>query len=265
MLKKLINYFFFIKWKFLFKGSVVIVKRDGKLNIGKRCSITGCIIQVAPTCCLSIAEGTIIRKSKISVTNKNSSLQIGKHNSITNCQIFVSGRLHIGNENILNNGYSYRNYSILTDGNIFIGNRNRLRGRIWLRYGGSLKIGNYNNINEDSEIRCDESITIGSYNQISYECMIWDTNTHCIYSVKERRALAESKYPSLGFEYERPKTKAVSIGDDCWIGKRVTILKGSVIGSRCIIGYGTTISNQTIPDNKTVTEQKTLKFYDNQI
>lgn len=265
MLKKLISYFSFIKWKYLFQGSVVIVKRGGKLNVGEGSSISSCIIQVAPTCSLSIAEDTVIKKSKLSVINRNSSLLIGKHNSITHSQIVVSGKLHIGDENILNKGYSYRNYSILTDGEIFIGNRNRLRGRIWLRYGGRLKIGNYNNINEDSEIRCDESITIGNYNQISYECMIWDTNTHCIYPAEERRALAEKKYPSLGFEYERPKTKAVSIGNDCWIGKRVTILKGTTIGNRCIIGYGTTVSNQIIPENKTVTEQKTLKFYDNQI
>lgn len=265
MLKKLINSFFFIKWKYLLKGSIVIVKNNAILNIGKRCSIFGCIINVAPTCHLSIAEGTILKKSKFYIIGKNSSLQIGKYNSINHSQIVVSGKLCIGNENILEKGYSYKNYSIQTDGDIIIGNRNRLRGRIWLRYGGILKIGNYNNINEDSEIRCDESITIGSYNQISYECMIWDTNTHCIYSAEKRRLITESKYPSFGFEYERPKTKAISIGDDCWIGKRVTLLKGATIGNRCIIGYGTTVSNQIVPNNKTVTEQKTLKFTDNHI
>ena len=98
----------------------MIVKKGGKLNVGKRCSITGCIIQVSPTCSLSIAEDTIIRKSRFSVINKNSSLQIGKHNSITHSQIVVSGKLYIGDENILDKGYSYRNYSIRTDGNISI-------------------------------------------------------------------------------------------------------------------------------------------------
>lgn len=265
MLKKIIEYFFCVRWKYLFKGSVVIVKRGGKLNIGKRCSILGCIIKVDPTCCLSIAENTVIKKSKLSVINRNGSLQIGKHNFITHSQIAISGSLYVGDENIFEKGYSYRAFSINSNGHIFIGNRNRLRGRIWLRYGGTLKIGDYNNINEDCEIRCDESVTIGNYNQISYECMIWDTNTHCIYPVEKRRVLAESKYPLFGFEYERPKTKAVSIGDDCWIGKRVAILKGSVIGNRCIIGYGTTVSNQIVPENKTVTEQKILRFYENQI
>lgn len=265
MLKKVIKNFFFIRWKYIFKGSIVIVKKGGILNIGKHCSISRSIIMVDSKCSLSISEGSTITKSRLSVINKNSSLQIGKRNTITNSYVVVNGSTCVGDENILENGYSYRNFSICSDGNISIGNRNRLRGRIWLRYGGSLKIGDYNNINEDSEIRCDESITIGSYNQISYECMIWDTNTHNIYPAEKRRALAESKYPCYGFEFEKPKTKAVCIGDDCWIGKRVSILKGTTIGNRCIIGFGTTVSNQVIPNNKTVTEQKILKLYDNQI
>ncbi|MBM6884122.1 acyltransferase [Bacteroides caecigallinarum] len=265
MLKKVIKNFFFIRWKYIFKGSIVIVKKGGILNIGKYCSIYRSIIKVDSCCSLSISDSSTIAKSRLYVINKNSSLLIGKHNTVTNSQVVVNGNLCIGDENILENGYSYRNFSICSDGNISIGNRNRLRGRIWLRYGGSLKIGDYNNINEDSEIRCDESITVGSFNQISYECMIWDTNTHNIYPAEKRRALAESKYPCYGYEFEKPKTKAVCIGDDCWIGKRVSILKGATIGNRCIIGFGTTVSNQVIPNNKTVTEQKILKLYDNQI
>ncbi len=265
MLKLLINYFLSIKWGYLIKGAIVIVEKGGKLNIEKRCSIFGSIICVHSTCNASIAEGTIIKNSRLFIINKNSSLLIGKRNTITNSYIVVDGKLHIGNENLLNKGYSYRNFCIQANGEIFIGNRNRLRGRIWLRFGGILKIGDYNNINEDSEIRCDKAVTIGNYNQISYECMIWDTNTHCIYPAEKRRELAQKKYPVFGFEYESPKTKPILIGDDCWIGKRVTLLKGSTIGSRCIIGYGTTISNQTISDNMTVIEQKELIFYNNNI
>lgn len=265
MLKKIIKYFFFIRWKYLLQGSVVVVKKGGILNIDKNTSIYRSIIKVDSNSYLAISEGSIIKKSKLSVINENSSLQIGNHNIITNSQVITKGHLCIGNENIFERGYSYRNFSICSDGNISIGNRNRLRGRIWLRYGASLKIGNYNNINEDSEIRCDELISIGNYNQISYECMIWDTNTHNIYPVEKRRILTESKYPCYGFEFEKPKTMAVSIGDDCWLGKRVTLLKGTQIGNRCIIGFGTTICNQIIPNNKTITEQKTLKLYDNKI
>lgn len=54
--------------------------------------------------------------------------------------------------------------------------------RFWIRYNANVRIGNYNNINERSWLRADEQITIGDYNQISYNVMIWDTNTHNIYT-----------------------------------------------------------------------------------
>lgn len=265
MLKKLIRLLPYIKWQYLLQGSIVLVQKGGKLHIEKHCTISHCTIKVASGCTLSISSGTTIKHSKLIITNNNSSINIGKSCLIDHCQINVNGTLCLGDENILEKGYSHRYFSINTNGKIFIGNRNRLRGRIWLRYNGTLSIGNYNNINEDSEIRCDESVTIGSYNQISYECMIWDTNTHCIYNSTQRRKLTENKFPSFGFEYERPKTKAISIGDDCWIGKRTSILKGTSIGNRCIIGYGTTICNENISDNKTVIEQRLIKSYDNNI
>lgn len=265
MLKKLIRLLPYIKWQYLLQGSIVLVQKGGKLHIEKNCTISQSTIKVASGCSLSVSSGTKIKHSKLIITTKDSSIQTGKCCLIDHCQINVTGTLCLGDENILEKGYSHRYFSINTNGKILIGNRNRLRGRIWLRYNGTLNIGNYNNINEDSEIRCDESVTIGSYNQISYECIIWDTNTHCIYPAKERRVLAESKYPSFGFEFERPKTKAVSIGNDCWIGKRASILKGTSIGDRCIIGYGTTLSNQSIPNNRTVIEKRFTQLYENNI
>lgn len=46
-----------------------------------------------------------------------------------------------------------------------------------------------------------------------------------------------------GFQEERP----VYIGDDVWIGGRVTILPGVHIGNHCIIGAGSVVSKD-IPD-----------------
>ena len=66
----------------------------------------------------------------------------------------------------------------------------------------NVRIGNYNNINERSWLRADEQITIGDYNQISYNVMIWDTNTHNIYTPSKRRELTEKYYPFFGYEYE---------------------------------------------------------------
>ncbi len=42
--------------------------------------------------------------------------------------------------------------------------------------------------------------------------------------------------------------KAISIGSDCWIGAKVTILSGVSIGDGCVIGAGSVVS-KNIPEN----------------
>jgi acetyltransferase-like isoleucine patch superfamily enzyme len=129
-----------------------------------------------------------------------------------------------------------------------------------VRYNGVLAIDRYTNINEYSEIRCDENIKIGKYTQISYNVNIWDTNTHCIFPSHKRRLLAEKHFPLLGYDGEKPVTIPVLIGDDCWIGKDSSIMKGCHIGNECIIGFHTILINKQIPEGKTVTNSIDLKI-----
>lgn len=58
----------------------------------------------------------------------------------------------------------------------------------------------------------------------------------------------------------------VIIGDDCWIGENVCILKGSKIGSHCIIGANT-IVNSEIPDYSIVVGQpgRVIKRYNKEL
>lgn len=55
------------------------------------------------------------------------------------------------------------------------------------------------------------------------------------------------------------RKKSVEIGDGCWVGAGVIILKGCKIGKNCIIGAGSVISGN-IPDN-TVLIQKRNNIY----
>ena len=190
---------------------------------------------------------------------------IGDYCRISNAHIVVEGVFKMGNGNIIEKGYYYRPVDILINGGCIIGKKNLLRCIIWSRFNSVLQIGSYNNINEESELRCDERITIGDFNQISYRCSIWDTNTHNIYKADERRNLTISKYPLCGYEYEKPKTKPVIIGNDNWIGKNVCILKGASVGDKCIIGYGTFLSNISITDNHTVVLSHNLKMFENEM
>ena len=51
----------------------------------------------------------------------------------------------------------------------------------------------------------------------------------------------------------------VTIGERCWIGSNVTILKGSEIGNNCVIGAGCVISGK-VPDNSIVRLKQTVEI-----
>jgi len=131
----------------------------------------------------------------------------------------------------------------INNGKLIIGAYNSIKADIKIRFGGICTIGTYNTINEQTEIRCDESVAIGDYNMISYECMIYDTNTHCTYPPEIRRERTRKDFPYMGSESERPGTKPVIIGSDAWLGKRCVILKGCVLGNGVVVGTNAVASN----------------------
>lgn len=51
--------------------------------------------------------------------------------------------------------------------------------------------------------------------------------------------------------------KPVIIGENCWIGSNVTILKGVEIGNNSVIGAGTVL-RKSVPDNVIVTSKEQL-------
>lgn len=206
-----------------------------------------------------IGKNVIIRNSRIIVT-PGSSIVIGNHAVIENTIIsVVDGNATIGDYSLI--GGTANTLLNVEKGEIHIGHHSKISARrFWVRFGGVVKIGNYTNINEASEIRCDDNVTIGDYNQISYGVNIWDTNTHSIYSPQKRRELAEKYYPFFGKEVERPKSLPVKVGNDCWLGERVALLKGTTLGDGVIVGYGTIIAGKHIPDGFTVVSESILKL-----
>lgn len=263
------NLYLFLRYgkkKYLLYGSIVICEKGSALHIGKRVKLRKCNIRLYETSELYIEKDVIIINTTIKLkSNKNECSIIGAFCQISDAQLCIKGRFEMGKGNIINKGYYFRPVKIDVTGTLFIGENNRLRSDIKCRYNSALHIGNHNNINEESEIRCDEQIFIGDFNQISYQCNIWDTNTHNIYKAEKRREITVSKYPSFGYEYEKPKTKAVRIGNDNWIGKNVTILKGTCIEDKCVIGYGTLLSSVKIPSNRTVVQNHVLTILKNEV
>lgn len=102
--------------------------------------------------------------------------------------------------------------------------------------------------------------TSRDYNQISYNVMIWDTNTHNIYTPSKRRELTEKYYPFFGYEYEKPSTKPVKIGSDCWIAQNAAILKGTELEDEVIVGFCTILLGTSIPFGTTVVNKVEYRF-----
>lgn len=228
-----------IKWKFLTHNSYVRVCKGAECFIPPSAIIRNCRIIVMPGC----------------------SFTIGNECRLDGVTIFIgNGQLTLDNNVIIQSPKTNPTSLIIDKGTITCSNHSKIScRRVWVRFGGKLSVGSYTNINEGSEIRCDNNISIGSYNQISYNVRIWDTNTHNIMPIEERRLVAEKYFPYYGYELTRPKTAPIFIGDDCWIGENSVILKGSTIGNGCVIGYGTFISGKNIHDNCRIVTERSLR------
>ena len=81
---------------------------------------------------------------------------------------------------------------------------------------------------------------------------IWDTNTHTIYKSEKRSEITRKYFPYFGYEIEKPLTSPIVVGDNCWIGERSSIMKGTQIGDNVIVGYNTMLLNKIIESNKDV-------------
>lgn len=82
-----------------------------------------------------------------------------------------------------------------------------------------------------------------------------------------RRSLESGSHVILGHLFRKFSIKlsiekihgTVTIGERCWIGSNVTILKGSKIGNNCVIGAGCVISGK-VPNNSIVRLKQTVEI-----
>lgn len=255
MISKLKKY----KIKYLLNGSKVMVESGGKLEIESNVKIEKSTIYVESGGYLKISSNTIIVDSNLYLQGSGCTMKIGSNCFINGIDLGLKhGKFIFGEYSLLENVGIGRKLLFSVDGRCEIGKYNRIRSAVWVRFGGELLIGDRNVINEYSEIRCDEKVCIGDYNQVSYNCTIWDTNTHCIYAPEKRRELTDKQYPGFGEEIEKPLTNPICIGNDCWLGKNCSILKGTTIEDKSIVGFGTLISGKQIPSGSKVISKSTL-------
>lgn len=100
-------------------------------------------------------------------------------------------------------------------------------------FASDVQLGDYSGIGENCEIHgpCE----IGSYVMMAPECIVYTVN-HSTERIDVPMALQGETAP-----------KKVTIGDDCWIGRRTMIMPGVTIGSHSIIAAGAVVT-RNVPE-----------------
>lgn len=106
----------------------------------------------------------------------------------------------------------------------------------------SLEIGNSVYFNEDAMISCKGKITIGSGCNFGPGVRIFDNN---------------HRFTSTEGLVSGHTNGEIIIGEKCWIGANVILLKGAKIGKHCVIGAGCVIDSE-IPDSSIVKQDRKL-------
>jgi acetyltransferase-like isoleucine patch superfamily enzyme len=96
-----------------------------------------------------------------------------------------------------------------------------------------LEIGDNVSIHENSLLACQGGLIIGDYSALGSSLII-STSEH-------KNANLNKPIKSQGILEEK-----VSIGRNVWIGARVTILKGTIIGDDAIIGAGSLVNKNVL-------------------
>ena len=232
-------------------------------HFGQR-KIDSTYFSISETANYQIPKNSKIINSKIILEN-DAQLIIGNNVVIDNYTIkLVKGVFTIGDNTQLIGVKNTNSNSVFIDnGSLSIANNCIIQSEFCIRFGGICKVDSYTGIMHGTEIRCDEQLTIGKYNMISYECMIYDTNTHCTYSSEKRRKMTNENFPYIGLEIEKPETKPVLIGDDCWLGKRCVVLKGVNVGQNSTIATNAVLTKSCpaeslVYGNPAINKQKAM-------
>lgn len=114
--------------------------------------------------------------------------------------------------------------------NIFIGSESFIGSRSTLSsYGGKLSIGERFYATRNLNIYCGEHIVIGDDVLIGSYVLVTDLN----HGIDPESDVNYQKQPIV--------TRPVSIGSGCWLGDKVSILPGTRIGEKCVIGANSVV------------------------
>jgi acetyltransferase-like isoleucine patch superfamily enzyme len=144
---------------------------------------------------------------------------------------------------------------LVTDGMCFVGPGVTLE----IKRGARLVLGRWSWIGHDCKIRVHEGeVRIGAKTVMGQECTISAfqhvaIGRECV--VADRVMLIDFDHGVV--EVERPirlqgiYKRDVNVGNNCWIGYGVCVLRGVTVGDNCVLGTSAVVTND-VPDNAVV-------------
>jgi acetyltransferase-like isoleucine patch superfamily enzyme len=179
---------------------------------------------------------------------------VRKINSIFNrialkSKLFSYSKLSKGRFNIhssLKAGKGFAIKSDLSDTTLILHSNITFKNYVTILIGhaGKISIGKNCFFNNSCSINCLGNIEIGNDNQFGENVLMYDHN----HQYDNTSQLISKQGYTIG---------KIVIGNNCWIGSRVTILKDVSIGDNTVIGAGCVIY-KSIPANSVVMNQQNL-------
>ncbi len=121
-------------------------------------------------------------------------------------------------------------------GSVKMGSYNQNRGKLYLvADGGKIEIGDHCFFNTGCCVTATESVRIGSGCKFGNNLVIVD-HDHNFKNEGDEEFISSP----------------VAIGDDCWVGANVTILRGTTIGKNCVIGAGSVVKGQVSDGSRVI-------------
>jgi len=116
--------------------------------------------------------------------------------------------------------------------------------KILLGHSGEIRIGANCFFNNNCSLNCLGNINIGNDNQFGENVLFYDHN----HQYKDPSQLISQQGYTIG---------KIMIGNNCWVGSNVVILKDVEIGDNVVIGAGCIIY-KSIPSNTVIVNQQNL-------
>lgn len=127
-----------------------------------------------------------------------------------------------------------------------------LEDHVWMwgtlssQSGGKIIMHEYSKIGGGSKINAVERVEIGAYTAIAENTIISDNNNHLVSPEYRKFMRTDSTLDSRLWKHSTHAP--VKIGENCWIGRNVSIMKGVTIGDNSVVAANSVVTKD-VPAN----------------